>query len=444
MTVTPVVKPTSTAPEIKSWLKKKSDWLERAVAKEKESGEPLRLTVSELLNKELEKNVNDEEEAYTEALSARTEEERHLAIVKIIEARQAALLGTTEDVHFDPDAGEEIKTPRKKGWLELKFDEVCLHYSESPTPEAQVELMNLISQLEVNRRVRFFYDLQQLRIGANNRRDTYAREFGIKDVFIDHAGDQLERLECHSEKMVHRILVRAADAEIYEYLRDNYLGVGVMMAGCLISEISAPERFHSVSALWKYCGLAVVGHDPETGEGGHSQRKTAGEKAAWNHFLRTKLLGVMAGCMIKAQTRYIGGPDELTKARNVKVLNDYKLRLVTKNELVSEGYRVYTASGKEIFHYHTNKLVDWFDAAGKRRGEIALSQIQRRTKGHINKMATRYMVKMFLTDILNQWRMFKGFEPLVPYDQAKLRNGVPHRGLNLNKIQPRPQPQAQL
>lgn len=428
----------SQLPIIASFFEKKLEWVTRASEKEVETGEPTQMTLTQLLGKELERAVNEEEEAYAEALSARTFEEKHRAIKAVIEARNAALVGTTEDENFEELEEEEteLKTPRKKGWLEIQFDQLCGSYILSPSEAGQTEIMNLISQLEVNRRVRFFYDLQKLRIGAKNRSEGYARIFGIRDVFIDYAGDQLERLERHSEKMVGRILDRSADSAFYHYLVDTYLGVGPMMAGCLISEISAPERFHSVSALWKYCGLAVVGNDPETGQGGHSQRKERGELAQWNHFLRTKLLGVLSGCMIKAQTRHIGTADEKTKAQNVKVLNDYKFRQNTINNLVPERDRVYNSKGKEVFRYQSAKVVDWFDVNGKRVGEIPANRINRLAKSHINKRATRYMIKMFLIEILNQWRVLKGFEPLVPYDQAKLRGGVPHKGLNHVRILP--------
>src|SRR5580704_911236 len=86
---------------IQTWLQKKLDWVKRAQTKEKASGEDTELTLSGLLGKELEKRVNEEEEAYAEALTARTPDDKHAAIIHIIEARQAALLGTKEGVDFD-------------------------------------------------------------------------------------------------------------------------------------------------------------------------------------------------------------------------------------------------------------------------------------------------------------------------------------------------------
>lgn len=426
--------------EIKRFLETKLAWVERAAKKEEESGEKTELTLSQFLNKELEKSVDTEEQAYANALNARTHDQKHEAIMAVIAARKSALTGTTAQEEVEEEDQEmegELKAPRKKGYLEVTFDSLSAAYEEKPDTEVREKLLDLIAKLEVNRRVRFLYDLQKLRIGATNRSSIYAQQFGVKDLFIDYAGDQLGRLERHNEKMVDRILVRSPDKDFYEYLTSTYLGLGTMMSGCIISELSAPERFRSVSALWAYCGLKVVGNDPDSGQGGYAQRKERGGTAGWNHFLRTKLLGVLSGCMIKAQTRYIGTPDEAPKARNVKVLNDYKQRLATKNNLVDESARVYNSKGKEIFQYNSAKPLDWYDKDGKKKGTITPSSIQRRSKAHINKMATRYMIKMFLADILNKWRVLHGCEPFLTYDEAKLRNGVPHAGLNINPRRPR-------
>lgn len=391
-----------------------TQWLEANTAKQDKK--PYDGTLTAFLTKSIERSVGDEEEAYAEAIHARTMEEKTAAIQTIIDNRKANLAKKTED----------DKEPRKKGWLELKFDTLCLAHEIHPTEVGVGQLMGLISQMEVNRRVRFFYDLQKLRIGSSNRKEIYEQEFGVKDMFIEYAGDQLGRMEKLNEKMVDSILLRSPYKQFYTHLRDTYLGVGVMMAGCIISELSTPERFRSVSSLWAYCGLAVVGNDPETGHGGHAQRRTVGETANWNSFLKTKLIGVMASCMIKAQTKHIDTPEEKTKGQNVKVLNDYKCRLATQNDLIAEGFRVYDRKGKEVFSYQTAKEILWYDKDGNSRGSVAPNQIKRRGKAHINKMATRYMVKMFLTEILNVWRGMEGLEPFLSYDEAKLRGGRAH------------------
>jgi len=363
-----------------------------------------------------------------------------------------------ENAMEDGEEDATIKAPRKRGWLETTFDTLCEKYEDSPSEEIQNELMALVAQLEINRRVHFFYDLQKLRVAAGLRSGTYERVFGVKDLFIDHTVEHLERIERQTEKMVDDILQRSPDSPFYNYLINTYRGVGTMMAGCIISEVSAPERFHSVSALWKYAGLAVLGNDVNTGSGGHAQYRKKGEKAEWNHFLRTKLLGVLASCMTKAQMPYYTGfagkyneknapspdlvglpkphPKDPSKCVNVKVMMDYKMRLSTRNEMIPEDFRVYNIKGREIFQYRKDTPIQAFDKNKKPTVDVIPSQLSRKSKGHINKMASRYMIKMFITDILNKWREYKGFVPLLTYDEAKLRGGIPHKGLNLIRINP--------
>lgn len=441
---------------IQSWLTTKLEWTKRAAKKEAETGEATKITLNQLLQKELEKSVDNDEDAYAEALAARTPKEKHEAILGIIKGRKAALERKKKEDDEPVDPTIPPKTPREKGYLERTFDTLCVEYERTTDEVAREQLISLVTQMEVNRRVRFFYDLQKLRISAGNRKEVYSREFGVEDIFIDYADGQLGRLEKHNEKMIDRIILRSADREFYQYLRETYLGVGVLMAGCIISELSAPERFHSISAVWKYAGLAVIGNDPETGMGGHAQRRTRGELAQWNHFLRTKLLGVMADCMMKAQAPYYNGyagkydegnapspdmigqpkphPKDPEKCPNVTVKMGYKNRISTINSLVPEKDRVYTKTGVEVFQYNSTAKIDWFDKEGKSVGEVAPQQIKRRSPKHIETMASRYMVKMFIVDIINEWRVLKGYAPLLTYDEAKLRGGVRHKGPDLRRL----------
>lgn len=422
----------STLPYIKKYFEKKADWVKAQEEKEKKTGVPLQTTLHEIMLKELEKTVDGEEDAYAEALQSRTPEQKHEAITKIIAIRREAAAQVDEDSEEVTD--EAPREPRKKGYLERKFDALCSFYEAHPSDKAREELIALITQMEVNRRVRFFYDLQKLRVASTNRKDTYYREFGIHDPFLDYTGSILERLESQNERMVQKILLRSPDRDFFLYLND-FVGVGTMMSACLISECSAPERFHSVSSLWSYAGLAVRGHDPVTGRGGRSQRKERGQKAEWNHFLRTKLLGVLAPCIIKAQTRYITGEEvDLHKGRNVKVLHDYKLRLVTQNESLSEKERYYDSRGREIFQYYSDKPIEVFRADGEANGQIAPKAIPRRRKKHLHLMAQRYMVKMWLVEVLNEWRKFRGYQPLLTYHESVLRGGIAHKALDVRRL----------
>jgi len=253
--------------------------------------------------------------------------------------------------------------------------------------------------------------------------------------------------------MIDRVLKQSSDREFYCWLLDNHVGVGPQMAACIVSELSSPARFHSVSAMWAYCGLHVIN--------GRAARRKAGEKSNWNSFLKAKLIGVLADIIIKHQTGYLGSdympnvlnydkkmadfkagkkpnpPKDLLeydekKSHNIQCLVDYKTRLLTIDENVPEADRYYDAKGKEIFHHHDKivkgkpSLIEGYDKNKKLKGQVYASTLKRRTKAHIQDMSKRYMIKTFLLEAFNEWRKIEGLPPMLTYDEAKLRGGVKH------------------
>src|ERR1035437_4157767 len=110
-------------------------WLDANIEKQKKK--PYDGTLTVFLTKAIERSVGDEEEAYTEAIHARTMEEKVAAIQTIIANRKANLAKKEE----------EDKEPRKKGWLELRFDSLCGEFENGANcanERAVGELMGLI------------------------------------------------------------------------------------------------------------------------------------------------------------------------------------------------------------------------------------------------------------------------------------------------------------
>ena len=176
-----------------------------------------------------------------------------------------------------------------------------------------------------------------------------------------------------------------------EYLVD-VRGVGPAMAGVLITCIDIAKARYP-SSLWKYSGYDVAADGL-----GRSRRKehlTQIEYQAkdgstqkrpgitFNPFLKTKLR-VLADCFLRS-----GGPYR-------EIYDNYKHRL--------EGHEVYGT------HNDGNKDKD----------------MRTRTyRGRRHQMALRYMIKMFLIDLYNNWRALENLPVHPPYDQAKL--GLEHR-----------------
>lgn len=174
---------------------------------------------------------------------------------------------------------------------------------------------------------------------------------------------------------------------IYPWLK-SVKGIGPAMAAVIISGFDIREARYA-SSLWKYAGLDVVNvgttdepkwegrrnHGPHLidvlyidREGNEATRKSLSH----NRFMKTKLLGVLAGCLLRAKN------PEYTQ-----VYSDYRNRLENRPDLKDH------------------------------------------TKGHKNRMALRYMIKRFLVELYYRWREAEGLPVHREYAEAKL--GLVHK-----------------
>lgn len=160
-------------------------------------------------------------------------------------------------------------------------------------------------------------------------------------------------------------------------------GIGPVMAAVMISEINI-FKTPRISNLWSLAGLDVA---PDGR--GRSMRKehlidreyidkdgnlATKKSITYNPFLKTKLMGVAANCMVIA-----GGGGKYRE-----IYDNYKHRLQHRPDLAEES------------------------------------------KAHIDAMSKRYMVKMMLQDLWMFWRAEEGLEITESYAEAKL--GIVHGG----------------
>ena len=162
----------------------------------------------------------------------------------------------------------------------------------------------------------------------------------------------------------------------------------------LISEIDISKSKYA-SSLHKYCGVDVVLVENEDGEivgeargrkkhhlveqeyidkEGQLQTKLG---LSYKPVLKTKLLGVLAASFIRTGAK-LKKDDTKKNSKYEKIYRDYKFRI-------------------QNMPAHAEK-----------------------TKLHINRMATRYCVKIFLNDLYAKWRELEGLEVHPPYHEAKL------------------------
>lgn len=170
---------------------------------------------------------------------------------------------------------------------------------------------------------------------------------------------------------------------IYTEWMTHVRGLGPTMGAVILSSIDI-YRSRYVSSVWKYAGLDVTADgkgrsrrkadmgtityvDPKTGE--LKEKKTLG----YNPFLKTKLMGVLADGMIKANSQYRS------------VYDDRKTRTVGYNAVDPERFK---------------------------------------TAAHRHMDAKRHMIKVFLADLYAVWREMEGLEVHPWYAEQKL--GIVH------------------
>lgn len=85
----------------------------------------------------------------------------------------------------------------------------------------------------------------------------------------------LEKAEMEAERAIRD---EVENEPIYQWLVAKK-GISTRLAGGLIAFVGDIARFDTISKLWKYAGLAV--------DNGQIQKKKKGQKAAWNHKLKS-------------------------------------------------------------------------------------------------------------------------------------------------------------
>lgn len=269
-------------------------------------------------------------------------------------------------------------------------------------------------------------------------------------------------------KRLEKLLVHVP---IYTEFLSKVDGLGVQMAGVIISEIDIHEAEYP-SSLHKYAGLDVIKIGVYTDEAGkehcvpawqvteyferedadpntsmmmfgkykvklvdegrsrkehalvnrtyiNKDKKEATRKSiTFNPFLKTKLIGVLGGSLLKVGTYTVDGAkmgaakrEELAVSLGFKFDKESDLDKGDQvtGFLLSRGYDVV------IERAHYGKIYDDY----KNRLE-QMAAHNDKTPGHRHNMAIRYMVKMFLIDLYNAWRPLEGLVVAPPYHEAKL------------------------
>lgn len=151
-------------------------------------------------------------------------------------------------------------------------------------------------------------------------------------------------------------------------------GVGLINLGKVVSFIDI-ERATNISKLWRYCGFACD-------ENGNAERATKGQKLHFNRQLKS-LCWRLGKSLIRAKGKYYAYyREEKTKLEQ---------RETGKGRKIVPSNKLPKVNGK---HIETDEFIG---------------------KGHVDNMALRKMIKLFLSHLWMIWREEEGLPITNPY-----------------------------
>lgn len=266
---------------------------------------------------------------------------------------------------------------------------------------------------ELRAMVRTMYDYQDMRLRTAARLRMNAQDGIVNEDFMDDAEISekdyatVEYVKISTQKIEKKLAKEiekiVKSQKIWDAFFKDVRGCGPLMAAACLSEFDI-YKADTRSKMWQFAGLnpgmvrgkkvikitkntdtsqIIREYENQKGEKCgiilsdemiRGDRKHAGFVAPYNAWLRTKLCGVLAGGMIKAQKGESG--------RNYALdfYYPYKARLEQED--------------------------GWKDES----------------KGHRDKAAKRYMIKHFVGDLYEAWRAIEGLPVRVPYQEEYLNH----------------------
>ncbi len=196
---------------------------------------------------------------------------------------------------------------------------------------------------------------------------------------------------------------------LWEKFFKDVKGCGPLMAAVCLAYFDIEEARH-VSSFWRYAGLDTVTYTNDKGEvltEGRAKKhakytqveyidKETGEvkiknSLGYNPSVKTKLVGVLGDCMIKAGLRSEKGPD---------------------------GKPLLDVNGNKIQYANDSKYVQCYLDYRNRLNQRPDTKDYK--DAHKHRMAIRYMIKQFLRDLWVTWRELEGLSISAPYEVDKL------------------------
>lgn len=250
--------------------------------------------------------------------------------------------------------------------------------------KVDIERLKGLKNRELRILVESFYDMQKLRIAMGGRIYAYSKA-GLLD-YID-PGPSLAKLKEAEKELEKEITSVVMKHPLWDAWFKDVKGIGPIMAAGIIAWRDDISKSDTISAFWKYHGLAP-------GQGRHK-----GEKLDYNP--KAKTLAWKVGV-------------QLLKAKGHYTDIYYSAKLAYEQRVDIKGK-----------HEH---IIGYVTKNGKKEPKYEAEGGPKSYKLHIHYMALRKMIKRFLADTWVMWRRIEGLPVTEPYifsERAK-EKGIAH------------------
>ena len=215
-----------------------------------------------------------------------------------------------------------------------------------------------------------FYDIQDNRIRADGRSRAWKQVYKMKDteqkVYRDNIGERFKGIE---EWIYKELNSKVKAHPLWDAWLKHVKGIGPALAGGYLAWIGDIGRFETISALHAYMGL-------HCDENGKAVRKRKGVQANWHQRLKMHAWKT-AKAFVKTNGKYRGFYDRTKKKYQKAHPKEVKIKI--------------DGTMRTLY-----------------------------TKGHIDNMAMRKTVKLFISHLWLQWRTLEGFPTRSPYPLEQL------------------------
>lgn len=288
-----------------------------------------------------------------------------------------------------------------------------------------------VSRDQVRFLIRIYYVVQKIRIRINNQIEAYLKAHPKEKTDVwQHLYNQFYLLE----KEIEKIVAIYYKLHPFKWFFEQTVGIGPILASLLMSNIDI-SRANTAGAIWRYAGLINEEWKP-------------GQKRPWNSDLKTGCWKIgqsfikfadhpngVYGKIYKAQKdlywdRNINGDH---KNRAIQIATDRDMNKLQFGKLYYQGKVDPVLMRAELIRVENEKIrIKQLKAAAKLAGQkvptipapsiVHDNVLAKDGKGlpmlppaHIDAMASRYAVKMFLSHLYEKWREFEGLPLAEPY-----------------------------